>query len=204
MWGGSGALRPRDMAGMVGKMRNEAPEDGIWDGCGSVGGAGCCLWRERQSSESTSTLRMATPIQTQSQEFNLCSISTHSTMSGHPATTSHWIFWGKEGREVERVKRKSPSPKAIDPAGPCKDWGCLAASQRSGWNGPSSVWTRLSHHFLGCRTGWFPGKRWELWFYSQMQLFKDFQILVRVSGSFFTHLCVDELMCPMVPPPQGN
>lgn len=145
-------------------MRNEVPEDGIWDSCGSVGGAGCCLWRERQSSdscESISSLRMATPIQTQtqSQEFNLCSISTHSPVSGHQATTSNWMFWGKEGRKVERVKKKTPNAKAINPAQPCRVWGCLAASQRSGWNGPSSAWRRLSHHFLGCRIGWFPGKR---------------------------------------------
>lgn len=31
---------------------------------------------------------------------------------------------------------------------------------------------------------------------------KDFQTLVQFSDSFFIQLCVDELMCPMVPPPQ--
>lgn len=160
------------MAGIAGRMRNKAPEDGIWDSCGSVGGAGCCLWREWQSSdscESTSAPGTATPIQTQSQPqipsqgFNLCSIFAHSPVSGHQPITSNWMFWAKMGRKVERVKRKNPNPKAMDPAGihPATG-GALAASQRSGWNGPSLAWRRFSHHFLGCRIGWFPGKRWEL------------------------------------------
>lgn len=145
----TGAFRPGDMAGTAGKMRNEAPEEGIWDSCGSVGGAGCCPRRERQSSdscESPSAPRMATSIQSQSQsqEFTLCSISTHSPMSGHQAMTSNWMFWGKEKRKVEGGKRENPNPKAIDPALPCRDQGCLAG--RSGWNEPSSAWRRLSHH----------------------------------------------------------
>lgn len=98
-----------------------------------------------------------------SQGFNLCSIFAHSPVSGHQPATSNWMFWAKMGRKVERVKRKNPNPKAMDPAGihPATG-GALAASQRSGWNGPSLAWRRFNHHFLGCRIGWFPGKRWEL------------------------------------------
>lgn len=33
------------------------------------------------------------------------------------------IFWGKEGRKVERVKRKNSNPNAIDSAQPRRDWG---------------------------------------------------------------------------------
>lgn len=45
-WLAGVVLLPSDqetVARMDRRMRDEVPEDGISDSCGSVGGAGCCL-----------------------------------------------------------------------------------------------------------------------------------------------------------------
>jgi len=60
-------LLPSDqesVARMAGRMRDEVLEDRISDSCGTVGGAGHCLRRERRGSdlcESASTLRTSHP-----------------------------------------------------------------------------------------------------------------------------------------------